>query len=191
MRRMPSGCESYDRLLHPMIYTASQSRVLRSIWTVPHRVQCVKSTVPKIALLLKDIAAKEIVTESDVRGERTIEYHVLTAHPLSVYCLTDRKLEMSMKLMKLYSLVALLLIAHSATAQDKAKPAAEDSAIEVKLVEPGKGPQKAIRIQPKKGDKQTAVMSMSVNQSMVIRGQKVPIPPHPRCSSRLTLALPT
>lgn len=49
----------------------------------------------------------------------------------------------------------------------------------VKLLEQGEAPRQTLRLIPKKGQKQTAVMKMKIDQTMVMRGQKLPAVPTP------------
>ena len=70
--------------------------------------------------------------------------------------------------------------------QDAAKPQDE---VVVKLLDAGASPRKALRLTSKKGDKQSAVMTMKINQEMVIRGQKIPVPATPAMKFTMDVAI--
>jgi Family of unknown function (DUF6263) len=49
----------------------------------------------------------------------------------------------------------------------------------VKLLEAGSSPKKTLRLQPKKGEKQTSLLTMKMKQSLVVNGMKIPVPGAP------------
>ena len=78
-----------------------------------------------------------------------------------------------------YSLaITLLLLANPTTAQDKDAAALAEDPV-VKLLEQGSAPRRALRITPTKGMKQSSLMTMKMDQTMVMRGQKLPPTPTP------------
>ena len=76
--------------------------------------------------------------------------------------------------------------AQDATSKETAKKSSE---VVVKLLEPGANPRKLLRFTPKKGDKQSTVMTMKMAQSMVMRGQKLPPVPTPAMKFAIDLAV--
>ena len=92
---------------------------------------------------------------------------------------------MSLRILSALSFLGIAALATFATGQDAttketaAKASEKSSEAVVKLVEPGANPRKQIRFTPKKGDKQTALMTMKMSQQMVMRGQKLPSVPTP------------
>jgi hypothetical protein len=74
--------------------------------------------------------------------------------------------------------IILLLLATPTTAQDKNVGAIVEGQV-VKLLEQGIAPLQTLRIAPAMGMKQSAIMRMKVDQTMVMRGQKLPPTPTP------------
>jgi hypothetical protein len=74
--------------------------------------------------------------------------------------------------------IILLLLATPTTAQDKNVGAIVEGQV-VKLLEQGIAPRQTLRIAPAMGMKQSAIMRMKVDQTMVMRGQKLPPTPTP------------
>jgi hypothetical protein len=73
--------------------------------------------------------------------------------------------------------ITLLVLAAPAKAQDKDAAVADGPM--VKLLEQGTAPRQSLRLAPTKGMKQTALMMMKIDQTMVMRGQKLPATPTP------------
>ncbi|MDX1924903.1 MAG: DUF6263 family protein [Pirellulaceae bacterium] len=73
--------------------------------------------------------------------------------------------------------IALLTLAAPAKSQDK-ESAVDDGPI-VKLLEQGIAPRQTLRLAPTKGMQQTAIMTMKIDQTIVMRGQKLPATPTP------------
>ena len=70
-------------------------------------------------------------------------------------------------------------------AKAKAETEAETEDTVVKLLELGEAPRQKLRLTPKKGMKQTALMKMKIDQPMVRKGQKEPAVPKPADCSDL------
>ena len=73
--------------------------------------------------------------------------------------------------------VALAMLCPWSYGQD-ATPAKYEDAI-VKLLDQGAAPRQTLRMTPKKGLKQTSLMKMKIDQTMVMNGQKLPAVPTP------------
>lgn len=84
---------------------------------------------------------------------------------------------MSCKLILIFcvSIVASAYVASHA--QDATKK--PDEAAVVKLLEAGSNPKTKLRMTPVKGTKQTSIMTMKMDQTIVMRGQKLPATPTP------------
>ncbi len=93
---------------------------------------------------------------------------------------------MSLRILSAVCCVAIVSFNSFTSAQDAAgKPADTSTEAVVKLLDAGSEPRKAIRFMPKKGDKQTAVMTMKMEQSVEVAGQK--IPPFPTPTMQFTI----
>ena len=69
--------------------------------------------------------------------------------------------------------ITLLLLATPTTAQDKDLGAIIEGPV-IKLLEQGTAPRQTLRIAHSKGMKQSLLMKMKVDQTIVMRGQKLP-----------------
>lgn len=83
---------------------------------------------------------------------------------------------MCRSLVCLFAFTTLLsILPGGATAQAPDEPAG----LTVELVDAGETPRRALRFTPKAGDKQVAVMTMNMNQTMIIGGNRAPTPKLP------------
>lgn len=64
-----------------------------------------------------------------------------------------------------------------------------DTAPVVKLIDAGSNPKSKLRMTPAKGSKQTSIMTMKMDQEMVMRGQKMPATPTPAMQFTMEVAV--
>jgi hypothetical protein len=77
-----------------------------------------------------------------------------------------------------FPLIMLFLLVAPATAQDTDAAALAEGPI-VKLLEQGASPRQELRVVPAKGSKQSSLMTMKIDQTMIMSGRKLPTTPTP------------
>ena len=94
---------------------------------------------------------------------------------------------MSCKLILTFFASTISVACFSAQAQEASpKP---DGAPIVKLIDAGSNPKTKMRMTPAKGSKQTSIMTMKMDQAMVMSGQKMPSTPTPAMQFTMEVAV--
>lgn len=94
---------------------------------------------------------------------------------------------MSCKLIMSFFASIIAVACFSVQAQEATKKT--DGAPVVKLIDAGSSPKSKLRMTPAKGSKQTSIMTMKMDQTMVMRGQKLPATPTPAMQFTMEVAV--